>query len=576
MLKQPMRSGHILTFSLLLMSVLLILITVVFQLIHHERFLSNKSYRSKQALNLAESGIEHAVRQLNINPNYVGEANRALGQGTFTVTVTGTGKTRVIESSGKVDPALTRKVKVEAQLDADNVEFFYGLQVDEGGLTMGNNSSIIGNTYSNGSIVAQSGATITGDVIVAGGLNPDPSTEWTTHTDNQFFATANNNRDIAQSFITPVGGKINKVSVFLGKVGNPTSNLTVQISTDDGGKPSTSGIATSIIPFSSVGLTPSWIDATFLSAPDLVLNSKYWITLDYNSSSSVNHWNWRKDPSDSFANNTGKYASNCCSGNPTWTDAGGDLAFKVWIGGTVNSISGLTVGSSTSGTGWANQFNNTNIHGSSCPNQYCIVDNPPQQSLPISDGVIQDWKDVSMQGGVNQGDYFLDIGQSGSLGPKKVEGNLILSNSATLSVTGSLWVTGNINVSNGASIILDPGYGSSSGIIVSDGIINVANGATFQGTGNGSYVLMLTSRDAKTEVSINVQNNSVGVIYYAGKSIISFANNASAKEATAWGINLDNNAVVTYESGLSNIYFSSGPGAGWKVKRGTWLDVSGT
>ncbi len=569
------KPGHVLIFSLLVMAVMLILVTIVFELIHHERFLSDRSYRSKQALNLAEAGVEHAIRQLNLNANYTGETDKPLGQGTFTVDVTGTGKTRAIESVGKSNPATTRRVKVEAQLDADNVEFFYGIQVDAGGLTMGNNSSIIGNTYSNGSIVANNGATITGDVIVAGGLNPNPSVEWTTHNSDQFFATENGNRDIAQSFTVPASGKINKISAFLGKVGNPTSNLTVKISPDNSGQPATGSIATGIIPFSSVGLTPSWIDATFMAPPDLTAGSKYWLVLDYNSSSSTNYWNWRKDSTDGYTNNTGKYTSNCCSGNPSWTNTGGDLAFRVWVGGTINSISGLTVGTSTTGTGWANQFDNTIIHGSACPNQYCIVDNPPQQSLPISDGIVQDWKNVALAGGVSQGDYVLDIGQSGSLGPKKIEGNLTLANSATLSVTGSLWVTGNINISNGASVILDPGYGSSSGIIVNDGTVTVSNGATFQGTGQGSYILMLTTRDAKDETSITVQNNSVGVIYYAGKSRISFSNNASAKEATAWGIHLDNNAVVTYETGLSNTYFSSGPGAGWKVKRGTWLDVSG-
>lgn len=567
--------GYILAFVLTVMSILFILTTAALELVHVEGFSTNKSYVSRQALNLAESGVEHAIRELNANPSYPGEANTPLGNGVFSIIVSGNGTTRTIEATGSVpnstNPIATKTVKTEAALDADKVEFFYGIQVDGGGVSMANSSTINGNVYSNGNITGTNGSRITGDASIGGGISDSPSFEWGTNDTDQFFATASTNRDIAQSFTATSTNPLIQISVFLGKVGNPTSNLTVRITTDVGGRPNTTSLATSIISYSSVGLTPSWVDTTFTAPPNLTNNTKYWIVLDYNANSTTNYWNWRKDSSDGYANNTGKYSSNWTSGS--WTNVGGDLNFRLWLGGTLTKIEGMTIGSSTSGVARANQFINTNVHGSDCPNQYCIEESPAVEALPISDGVITDWKNDAATGGTYSGDYNLSGTQTASLGPKKIAGNLNLTNSAVLTVTGTLWVTGNINISNSARVQLDAGYGTNSGIVLADGTITVANSTTFAGAGVGSYVLMLSTRDAKAQTSIFVSNSSTGVIYYTAKSWIEFGNSATAKEATAWGITLHNSATVTYETGLANINFTSGPGAGWALKKGSWREV---
>ncbi|KKT91018.1 MAG: hypothetical protein UW93_C0014G0001, partial [Parcubacteria group bacterium GW2011_GWC1_45_13] len=44
-----------------------------------------------------------------------------------------------------------------------------------------------------------------------------------------------------------------------------------------------------------------------------------------------------------------------------------------------------------------------------------------------------------------------------------------------------------------------------------------------------------------------------------------------AKEATAYGIILNNEAIITYESGLANVNFYSGPSGGWNIE--SWAEV---
>ena len=83
--------------------------------------------------------------------------------------------------------------------------------------------------------------------------------------------------------------------------------------------------------------------------------------------------------------------------------------------------------------------------------------------------------------------------------------------------------------------------------------------------------MLLSAKDAPTENVMTIDNNATGVIYYASNGRIKFSNNAAAKEATAYGITLDNNAVITYESGLSSVSFSSGPSGGYDIV--SWEEV---
>ncbi len=527
--------------------------------------LSTESYYA------AEAGAEDVTYRIKNNLAYSSSYALSVGNATADVQVASSGNSRTVTIVGDRDDR-QRNLQVNLEVSTASPQFFYGIQVGDGGLSMGNNARVNGNVYANYNIVGANGATITGDATVAGGINEDPSFEWTTTNSDQFFATANTNRDVAQSFTAGTTGPLNRVSLNLAKVGNPTADLTLRVASDNDDKPSTSSLATAVISRSSVGITPSWIDASFASPPTLNNGNKYWLVLDYGSHSDTNYWNWRKDSTDGYAGNTGKYTSNCCSGSPVWTNVGGDLASKVWLGGVNTKIEGMTIGDSTSGTGRANSFVATNIHGSACPNGYCLVENPARAELPISDGVITDWKNAAVAGGIYTGDYTLTNGASASLGPKKITGKLILSNNATLTITGTVWVAGDIDLSNGCLVQLDPSYGSSSGLLIGDSVINVSNNCTFAGSGQAnSYIMVLGAKDATSEEIVNIDNGSLGVIYYAGRGRIKFSNNAQAKEATAHGITMDNNSVVTYESGLASLTFSSGPGGSFAIT--DWQEI---
>lgn len=237
----------------------------------------------------------------------------------------------------------------------------------------------------------------------------------------------------------------------------------------------------------------------------------------------------------------------------------------------VGTISGLNVGQLGVGDAKAPTVNNSNVAGNlycqsgSGNNKNCIsgLEDPEPLDFPITDEQIAEWKEEALVGGTQTGSISMSDGTL-TIGPKKIVGNITLSNDAILVVSGTLWVTGNISISNQSQIRLTSSYGSGSGTIIVDGTIATDNSATFAGSGtSGSYLMMLTTSASSAAITIN---NSAGtVILVAPDGGITFNNSASAKEAIAYRVTMNNNSVLTYETGLINVNFASGPSGTWAV-----------
>lgn len=209
-------------------------------------------------------------------------------------------------------------------------------------------------------------------------------------------------------------------------------------------------------------------------------------------------------------------------------------------------------------------FNNATVGGSACPNANCVIASDASQPLPISDGLIQDWRDEAAAGGTI-GSY--NVSGSQSLDPVKINGNLTMSNGATLIVRRPIWITGTMTTSNGSTVRCDSGLGINSCVIIADGNVHISNNTTMTGSGTaGSYILVVGARNATASQVMNISNNSTGAIFYAPHGRIQFNNNAAAKEVSGYGFDMDNNAIVTYELGLQNLHFTAGPSGGYDLK----------
>jgi hypothetical protein len=191
---------------------------------------------------------------------------------------------------------------------------------------------------------------------------------------------------------------------------------------------------------------------------------------------------------------------------------------------------------------------------------------PPSKNMPLDQATIDGWKAAAAAGpgGPINGNY--NVGSSMTLGPRKITGNLTFSAGVTLTLSGTLYVVGNVSFQNNDIVQLSSGYGANSGVIVVDGTVTVDNGVKLKGSGQaGSYLMILSTKADTVNPVINLINNSDGGIFYTSAGLLKINQRANLKEATGYKILIEQNGEVTYENGLADVSFSSGPSGGFMV-----------
>lgn len=549
--------------------------------------ISGKRIASTQSVYHAESGAEDALMQIKRNSGYGSTAttltttfNATNRVDTSINTVSGQtcASSKEITAAGYVG-TLVRKIQLNnCPTPSPNIDFVYAMQAGANGITMSNNSTINGSSYTNGNHTGGSGSTVTGDVWVAGAPSATATPAHDPASPAEFLfgrSTDTNKTDVAQSFIadTTSSSKLIKVQLKVRKFGNP-SNATVRIVTDNANTPSSTEVASGTLVATTVGLTHQFIDVSMTSPPTLTSGTKYWIVID-TSSSATNYWSWNSQ--NGYANGKGMSSPQWqSSGSMTWNDTNADFAFKAFMGAPATLASGLTVGNDihantiTGNTVSRDAYYQTNNGSSIGRTSYPGSPDPPTRDLPVSAANIQDLKDLASAGTLHTGDYTVPSNSSRTIGPMKITGNLLVENNAELVLTGTLWVQGTIIFINNAEIRLDPGYGSDSGAIVSDGTITISNNVSFAGSGNSDSFVMLATTSTSNQ-AIYVSNNAASIILAAIYGTIHINNNGGANALAANGVSLANNATITYVSGLADVQFSAGPGGSFQAKG--WREV---
>ena len=205
------------------------------------------------------------------------------------------------------------------------------------------------------------------------------------------------------------------------------------------------------------------------------------------------------------------------------------------------------------------------------------------EPLPITQEDIDDWKEQALVGGTMNG-YSLGGNDTATIGPKKIIGDMTLDSNVVVTINGTLWVTGDVNLNSNAILQLDPGYGEDSGVIIVDGNIFIDSNITFCGSEGykqigecnpsaGSYLMLLSdySSSDPLDPAIDSTSNTKTAILYAANGFIKLSAGSKLKEATGYGMVMDSNANVTYETGLANVRFTGGPGVGLNIK--SWKET---
>ncbi len=544
---------------------------------------ASDAINSRQSYFLAESGVEDAYYRLKNSMTLPSSVTLLLGSSSTVTTVTDLGGgEKELASTGNVsnrDRAVDMKITT-----ATGVSFVYGMQAGEGGITLSGSSGINGNVYTNGNITGSGSPFITGTAIAANSaaLTADQTNGSGTPGNNISFGNASATQDMAQSFQVSADGAINKISFYIKKTGSP-SNATVKIVNDSSGSPGTTVYTSGTLSASLVSTSYGWID-TVMANSLLVAGTTYWIVIDASVSSS----NYYVIGGDSgYSGGTGKIGQLSGTWNAT-TPSGLDVFFKLYLGGYTSTITGsYSAGFDIGGNAAAHTVNNSSITGTlHCQtgtgnNKACVTTfaDPDPIAYPISDANISQWESDAVAGGTLTGDYSVGGSSTVSLGPKKIVGNLIVGGSGVLKLTGTVYVTGYVDISGSAKIILDSAtYGHTSGILVSDGYLNLGGSGTLNGTGlSGSYILFVTNSTCPDAINcsghgaVDISGSAGSVVLNAQQGTINFSGSASAKEATAYQLSLSGSTTVTYESGLASLSFTSGPSGSYSIN--SWKET---
>ena|SRR3989338_4807948 len=206
-------------------------------------------------------------------------------------------------------------------------------------------------------------------------------------------------------------------------------------------------------------------------------------------------------------------------------------------------------------------------------------------SFPISDAQISEWEAVAEAGGVINSPCPYQIKTSVTLGPKKINCDMEISNKGSLTVSGMIWVNGNIRIKNNSGIKLDPALESRSLALIADktsdrtnsSLVDVQNTTTFTDSGTkGSFIFLISANrsaeDGGDVTAIDLKNDANGaVVLYANHGKVAIANSSTLKSVTGYLISMANSAQLIYDDGLENSIFDTGPGGSWVVDQ--WKEV---
>ena len=221
--------------------------------------------------------------------------------------------------------------------------------------------------------------------------------------------------------------------------------------------------------------------------------------------------------------------------------------------------------------------------------QYSGATDPPSVPFPISDEQIAEWETQAEAGGTiggascSSGTY--QITSNVTLGPKKIDCNLLLKgNGVTLTISGPIWVKGNITTQTGPIIRMSAALGASNVAFIADnpadptgsGIITIGQNTQFFGSGSpNSFVFTITqntsSESGGSTNAIDMGQSAGALVAYANHGQITLGQSVGVKEATAYKIVLTNTANVVYDTGLPSTLFSAGPSGGYEILK--WKEV---
>lgn len=544
---------------------------------------------SKKGYTVADAQAENALYRLNKGKNDAPTTLSVLGSEANAVLLDiGEDKQISIEGiAGEFQRFLQARFKKDA-----GASFNYGLQTGIGGLQMEGSSYIVGNVYSNGDVVGNGGSGwyttyVTGSLTAATLSDPvshieNIASSTPSHTFN--FGLTNTNQDFAQSFTLSTTTPITEIHILLKKTGAPV-NATVKIVANSSGVPGSSVLVSGTLNSALVTSLYSYVPVVMTTNTSLSTGT-YWFVIDVPSNNASNYYTVGMN-NNTYAGNIkqGRMGNSWTNPSPSTTDAG----FKMYVGGDSGSITGMGVGTSGTGEAWARNVTNTVVTGSlfcqsgTGNNKACNTSkaDPVQAPFPVTSAILDEWKALATEGGATSS-IIIGGASTRTFGPLKINGNLKIEGSGRLNITGPIYVTGNIEVGGAGRIYVDTSMGTQSGVLVADGTVKLEGSGGIYGSGTaGSYVVVATTSSCPggsncssgSSFALKISGAAGSVVLNVPEGTTELEGSVGIKALVSKKVKMSGTAHITYESGLADISFTSGPSGSWTVS--SWKEALG-
>lgn len=269
---------------------------------------------------------------------------------------------------------------------------------------------------------------------------------------------------------------------------------------------------------------------------------------------------------------------------------GAKIMGGVWATGTIGGLSSLDSGGVyVLKNAWASSLKACTVVGAvkaltpptncSYGGSFTISDPPASASLASVD--IDYWKNLAQSGTVWNGNCVVKSGKAtdctngtGTLGNIKINGGLTSANGETITISGPVWVKGNIEFANLVKVKTAESAGTNSVVVVAsdpdnnqvNGKIQMNNNVVFNRNSQGAGIILISENTSTicSDPAITLSNNATSVVLIALNGCIYIRENAEVSGVIGYKVHLTQNAKINYEPSLARAIAVPDTG-GWSV-----------
>ena len=258
---------------------------------------------------------------------------------------------------------------------------------------------------------------------------------------------------------------------------------------------------------------------------------------------------------------------------PTFTDA-----VVVGVGGITMNSNSKIIGSAHSN---GSILGNSNSHITGDASAVGTISSPSPtvdgtntsgvdpQILPTID--TEYWKELANSNNDPvAGGLTLNGNQTATYGPRRFDGDVILNSNSSLTVLGTLHITGSLTLNSNTQLIIDDSLGSDGVVIIVDGVVNFNSShppivpTNAEPPGYPVIVSLTTNTNA---ITLN-SNSTIKGLLYAPNGRVIVNSNSGAVSVVSKGLLLNSNAEIDFDSSVAQQGHGGGTGAlsldGWK------------